>query len=230
MTCKAVFFDAGNTLLSLNYAAIVDALTREGFAVGRDEVWQAECRARVTLDPFLAEVQRRQSDNVFARYMRHICEELGIAWGDRTIRAMERLQEIDRQQSLWRGSAMPGAREVLDDLKARGYLLGVISNSDGRVESYLTEANLTAHLTVIVDSRIVGIEKPDPGIFDLALERTGVAPEQAVYVGDFYSLDVVGARNAGLDAILLDPLGAWPVLDCVKVKDLSEVPPLLPHP
>lgn len=230
MALRAVFFDAGNTLLSLNYATIVDALAREGFPVGRDEVWRAECRARVMLDPFLAEVQLRESEVVFVRYMRHICEELGVAWGEKTKRALERLQEIDRRQSLWRGSAMPGAREVLGELKARGYLLGVISNSDGRVESYLDEADLTEYLSVIVDSRIVGIEKPDPQIFTVALERTGVLPAQAVYVGDLYSLDVVGARTAGLDAILLDPVGAWPALDCVKVKDLSEVPGLLPSP
>lgn len=230
MALRAVFFDAGNTLLSLNYATIVDALAREGFPVGRDEVWRAECRARVMLDPFLAQVQLRESEVVFVRYMRHICEELGVAWGEKTKRALERLQEIDRRQSLWRGSAMPGAREVLGELKARGYLLGVISNSDGRVESYLDEADLTEYLSVIVDSRIVGIEKPDPQIFTVALERTGVLPAQAVYVGDLYSLDVVGARTAGLDAILLDPVGAWPALDCVKVKDLSEVPGLLPHP
>lgn len=230
MALRAVFFDAGNTLLSLNYATIVDALTREGFPVGRDEVWQAECRARVMLDPFLAQVQLRESEDVFARYMRHICEELAVAWGDGTKRALKRLQEIDRGQSLWRGSAMPGAREVLGELKARGYLLGVISNSDGRVESYLDEADLTEYLSVIVDSRIVGIEKPDPQIFTVALERTGVLPAQALYVGDLYSLDVVGARRAGLDAILLDPVGAWPALDCVKIKDLSEVPGLLPSP
>jgi len=223
MTLTAVFFDAGNTLLSLDYGAIVDALEAEGFPVTRDEVWRAECRARVRLDPFLARIEVRESREVFSRYMRYTCEEMGIAWGERAERVLERLREIHRRESLWRGGAMPGARDVLAELKGKGYRVGVISNSDGRLETLVREAGLAGSLDVIIDSRVVGVEKPDPRIFHLALERTGVAPHEAIYVGDFYSLDVVGARRAGLEAILLDPLGAWPQLDCMKVQDLFEV-------
>ena len=227
MTLKAVFFDAGNTILSLDYAVIVDALERQGFLFDREGVWRAECRARVKLDPFLAEVTMRESPEVFCRYVRCICAEMEIPWGEKAERLLEELREINRRTNLWRGGAVPGAREVLEDLKANGFVLGVISNSDGRLEALLNEVGLAEHLSVIADSRLVGFEKPDPRIFHWALERTGVAPEQAVYVGDFYSLDVVGARGVGLDAILLDPLGVWPLLDCVKAKDLFEVRRLL---
>jgi FMN phosphatase YigB (HAD superfamily) len=92
----------------------------------------------------------------------------------------------------------------------------------------LNEVGLAEYFSVIVDSHVVGFEKPDPRIFHWALQRTGVTPNEAVYVGDFYSLDVVGARRVGLDAILLDPLGVWPLLDCVKAKDLFDVRSLLP--
>lgn len=224
---KAVFFDAGNTILSLDYALIADALRRQGFFVEREEVWRAECRARVTLDPFLAEVAVRESPEVFSRYVRYICEEMGISWGEKAERLLTELGEINRRTNLWCGGAVPGAREVLKGLKGNGYLLGVISNSDGRLETLLNEVGLAEYFSVIVDSRVVGFEKPDPRIFHWALERAAVTPDQAVYVGDFYSLDVVGARRVGLDAILLDPLGAWPILDCVKAKDLFEVRRLL---
>ncbi|HZX60515.1 MAG TPA: HAD family hydrolase [Candidatus Methylomirabilis sp.] len=227
MTLTAVFFDAGNTLVSLDYAAIVDVLAGEGFRVTRDEVWRAECRARVKLDPFLAQAEVRESREVFSRYMRTACEEMGISWGERAERILGRLSEINRREGLWRGGAMPGAREVLAGLKGKGYVVGVISNSDGRLETLVRDAGLAGSLDVIIDSRVVGVEKPDPRIFHLALERTGVAPHEAIYVGDFYSLDVVGARRAGLEAILLDPLCAWPQLDCVKVQDLFEVPGLV---
>jgi putative hydrolase of the HAD superfamily len=60
---------------------------------------------------------------------------------------------------------------------------------------------------VIVDSSVVGVEKPDPRIFTIALERLAEEPERAAYVGDFPDVDVVGARAAGLVAILLDPFG-----------------------
>ncbi|MFQ5803588.1 MAG: HAD family hydrolase [Candidatus Methylomirabilales bacterium] len=228
MTVKAVFFDAGNTILRLDYALIVDALKRQGFLVDQEEVWRAECRARVKLDPFLAEITVRESPEVFSRYVRYMCEEMGLLWGKKAERLLRELREINGHSNLWRGGAVTGAREVLEDLKGNGYLLGVISNSDGRLETLLNEVGLAEHLSVIVDSRVVGFEKPDPRIFHWALERTGVTPDEAVYVGDFYSLDVVGARRVGLDAILLDPLDAWPLLDCVKAKDLFEVRSLLP--
>lgn len=227
MTLTGIFFDAGNTLLSLDYAAIVDVLAGEGFPVTRDEVWRAECRARVRLDPFLAEVEVRESGEVFSRYMRYACEEMGIAWGERAERVLGRLSEINRRESLWRGGATPGASEVLDGLKKKGYIVGIISNSDGRLEALVRDAGLAGSLDVIIDSRVVGVEKPDPRIFYLALGRTGVEPHEAIYVGDFYSLDVVGARRAGLEAILLDPLGAWPQLDCMTVQDLFQVPGLV---
>ncbi|MEE9123698.1 MAG: HAD-IA family hydrolase [candidate division NC10 bacterium] len=227
MRLKAVFFDAGNTLLCLDYVAIVKALKEEGFLVSREEVWQAECRARVQLDPFLAQVEVRESAEVFSRYMRHTWEELGIPWEEKAERALKRLWEINRRQNLWQGGVMPGASEVLAALGEKGVLMGVISNADGRLETILNEAGLAGHFSVIADSRVVGIEKPDPRIFHWALERTGVLPEQAAYVGDFYSLDVVPARRLGLHAILLDPVGAWPPLDCVKAKDLFEVLSLL---
>jgi HAD superfamily hydrolase (TIGR01549 family) len=227
MTLTGIFFDAGNTLLSLDYAAIVDVLEVEGFQVTRDEVWRAECRARVRLDPFLAEIEVRESGEVFSRYMRYAFEEMGVAWGEKAGRVLERLSEINRRESLWRGGAMPGAYETLAELKGKGYIVGVVSNSDGRIETLVRDAGLAGPLDVIIDSRVVGVEKPDPRIFHLALEQTGLRPHEAIYVGDFYSLDVVGARRAGLEAILLDPLCAWPQLDCVKIRNLSQVPALL---
>ena len=60
----------------------------------------------------------------------------------------------------------------------------------------------------------MGVEKPDPRIFRIALERAGVAATEAVYVGDLYSIDVVGARAAGLSAILMDPGACWGARDC----------------
>ena len=59
----------------------------------------------------------------------------------------------------------------------------------------------------MIDSQLVGVEKPDPRIFAIALERLGLAPADGLYVGDIYEVDVIGARRAGLDVILLDPMG-----------------------
>ena len=67
---------------------------------------------------------------------------------------------------------------------------------------------------MVIDSAVEGVEKPDPAIFRLALERTGVAPEDALYAGDIYSIDVVGARAAGLRPVLVDEGDLYPDADC----------------
>src|SRR5439155_821366 len=72
----------------------------------------------------------------------------------------------------------------------------------------------------VVDSGEVGVEKPNPRIFELALARAGVAAAEAAYIGDFYSIDVKGATAAGLRAVLLDPGGFWGARDCAMAPDL----------
>ena len=110
--------------------------------------------------------------------------------------------------------------ELLADLARRGYVLGVISNSNGTVEGALEEVGLRRHLAFVIDSAVAGVEKPDPRIFRLALERGGVEAADATYIGDLYHIDVRGAEGAGLNAVLLDPAGAWGDVPCRKAPDV----------
>jgi putative hydrolase of the HAD superfamily len=72
----------------------------------------------------------------------------------------------------------------------------------------------------VLDSALVGVEKPDPAIFRAALTALGVAAEEALYVGDLYEVDVVGARAAGIEAVLLLPNAAAPGPECRRVESL----------
>jgi putative hydrolase of the HAD superfamily len=99
----------------------------------------------------------------------------------------------------------------------------VISNSDGRVAEALDAVGLGEVFEVIVDSRIAGVEKPDPRIFHVALEGMQLAAADALYVGDLYEVDVVGARRAGMDVILLDPAGAHAGRDVPTAPDVAAV-------
>jgi len=105
-------------------------------------------------------------------------------------------------------------------LRPDGVRLAVVSNSNGTVAELLRVVGLAGHVDAVVDSRIVGVEKPDPRIFHHAAAVLEVLPEEAVHVGDLYSVDVLGARAAGCRAILLDPAGAWTAADCPKAADL----------
>jgi putative hydrolase of the HAD superfamily len=79
----------------------------------------------------------------------------------------------------------------------------------------------------MLDSQLEGVEKPDPRLFELALEQAGGRPETTLHVGDFYWIDVQGARAAGLRAVLLDSAGLYPEADCPRIRSLGELPDLL---
>ncbi|HXG64093.1 MAG TPA: HAD-IA family hydrolase, partial [Blastocatellia bacterium] len=78
-----------------------------------------------------------------------------------------------------------------------------------------------------IDSFLVGVEKPDRRIFHIALEKAGVSAQEAAYVGDLYSVDVLGARQAGLLPVLYDPYQLNPEADCLKIQTIGDLPVLL---
>jgi len=103
-------------------------------------------------------------------------------------------------------------------LKQRGLILGLISNL------IIGEVHLESYLDFIVTAQEVGADKPEPPIFMAALERAGVKASQAVYVGDQYETDVVGARGVGIKPILIDRYDLMPeASDCPRIHSLSEV-------
>jgi len=134
--------------------------------------------------------------------------------------------KLASDEMLWRRTE-EGTAQVLNDLKRAGYILAVVSNSDGRIENAFKQAGLSSYFDFFIDSYIVGVEKPDPAIFRLATERAMVLPEQSVYVGDLYLVDVVGARNAGLIPILYDPFQFNSEPDCLTIQSISGLKPLL---
>jgi putative hydrolase of the HAD superfamily len=218
---RAVIFDAGNTLLRMNYAIIAAELRARGRAVTPDQVEEAELRARVRLDPHLAPGASTESTTIHGRYLRYLLEHLAVT-DEAEIEAIARWRRgYNAPVGLW-NRADPEALSALRAVRAAGLVAGVISNSNGSVRSILEETGLVAHLHFVIDSSVVGVEKPDPRIFHLGLREAGVAAGDAVYVGDLYSVDVLGARAAGLAGILLDPGGFWGPRDCHLARGLDE--------
>ena len=82
-------------------------------------------------------------------------------------------------------------------------------------------------VAAIIDSGAVGVAKPDPAIFALALDVAGTTAERAIHVGDAYQYDVRGARAAGVRPLLVDPLGLRYDVDCERISSLLDVPALL---
>jgi len=186
-----------------------------------DQVEEAELRARVRLDPHLAPGASTESTTTHGRYLRYLLEYLAIT-EEAEIEAIARWRRgYNPPVGLW-NRADPEAISALRAVRAAGLVAGVISNSNGSVRSILEATGLAAHLHFVIDSSVVGVEKPDPRIFHLGLREAGVAADEAVYVGDLYSVDVLGARAAGLEGVLLDPRGFWAPRDCHLASGLDE--------
>jgi len=126
--------------------------------------------------------------------------------------------------------AAPGAAQALQRLGAAGLALAVVSNATGTVEQQLAEHRICsvdggacARVAVVVDSHLVGVEKPDPAIFGIALEALGVEPERSIHVGDSVHFDVQGARAAGVRPVHLDPYRLCGAGDHAHVRSLEEL-------
>jgi HAD superfamily hydrolase (TIGR01509 family) len=194
---RAVLFDAGNTLVFLDYARLAEGvgsilglpLTGEGLSRHGAAAARAMERAAGT-------DQERAAAYLEALFL------LGGVPQERLGEVRDCLRRMHRERHLWSSVAKQTA-QALRRLRAAGLRLGVVSNSDGRVEQALEAAGLRDYFDVVLDSALLGVEKPDPRIFLAALDALGVAPEEALYVGDLYEVDIVGARAAGMAAVLL---------------------------
>jgi FMN phosphatase YigB (HAD superfamily) len=218
---RAVLFDAGNTLLRMNYPAIAGHLRSRGRAVPIEAIEEAEMRARVRLDADLACGTSTEGRPAQDLYLGYLLEGLGVTSPDEIEAAAGFRRDYNAPRGLF-DRADPEAQATIRRAKAAGLVAGVVSNSNGCVRALLEGAGLAADLDFIIDSGLVGVEKPDRRIFELGLREAGVMAGDAVYVGDLYSVDVLGSRAAGIRPILLDPRGYWGPRDCAVARDLPE--------
>ena len=118
----------------------------------------------------------------------------------------------------------PDAMPTLDRLESTGVPLGVISNFEEWLERLLDALGVTRYFPVRVISGIEGVEKPDPRIFEIALERAGVSAAETVYVGDHPYFDVEAAGEVGMLPILIDRRGRYADADCIRITSLEDLP------
>lgn len=221
---RACVFDAGGTLIHPDWerlAALAEA--RAGRRFGAEEMRRAfgemlkSVGAPVPGRPLIDQSGRHWTFR--AMYGGLGLEEAACA------ELVGRIDAAHAERHIWCGCD-PDAPRVVDELKRRGLLVGVISNTeDGRVRDALEAAGLGGRFDVIVDSHLVGFSKPDPAIFRHALGLLGVEAHEAVFVGDSYAHDALAARAAGLAAVLLDPLDLHPEAVCPRIRALGDLLP-----
>lgn len=222
---RGVLLDAGNTLVFPDPARIREVLSAHGADASPELFREAEREARLALSLAVGERATGHEDQFWHDYFTTIFRRSGV--GDEGLDAVgHALRSLHATDHLW--THVPeGTDAALRALLAAGYRVGVVSNADGRVEALLEERGLTPLVEFVLDSHVVGVSKPDPRIFRMGVERLGLAPEEVLYVGDLYAVDVLGARAAGLRAVLLDPFDALDRWQVDRIPSVLELPAYL---
>lgn len=220
----AVLFDAGNTLVYIDPRRMCELFAAEGVELDEAGFRRAELEARRTLHDDIARGAKGTEPELWGRYFSTLFTASGV--GEDTFeRVSARVRDEHRRNHLWTHT-IEGTRGVLGSLLDQGYRLAVISNADGRVEDLLVRTELRDCFEFVIDSEVVGMEKPDPAIFLEACGRLDLPPRDCLYVGDLYPVDYVGATSAGLHGVLIDPLGLYDGR-APRVASLAELPAFL---
>jgi putative hydrolase of the HAD superfamily len=218
---RAIFFDAGNTLVFADRNRTLAALIARGVEVSQDAIFAAERASRRFRDANTAGDPKHTDQQFWNIYYQELLS-LYPAHAD----ALSELVAAARNSAAW-SVVPPGTRETLLQLKKK-YRLAVISNSDGHIADLFVRLGLADCFESITDSGRVGFQKPHPEIFRTALRSLDVFAEESVYVGDVYSIDYTGAQSVGMKGILMDPFGTYAQNGLPRVTNLSEVEKLLP--
>ena len=227
---KAIFFDLDGTLrhsvpsggevftdyvvtlgLEVNEEARLRAIRWEHF------YWASSVDLRNDLLAHSAE-----TENFWIEYSRRRLIALGASpeWAmEFAPRISMHMGEVYKPESI----VPEDVRRTLPQLKESGYILGVISNRDKPFHDLLQDHGIGEFFDFSLAAGEVNIFKPDPGVFDHGLQRVKLSAKEVIYVGDNYYADVVGARAAGLQPVLYDPLGIFPDPDCATIKSFDEL-------
>ncbi len=217
---RAVFFDIGNTLFFYNYPFLSDLL-KERFEIDRHP--QELEAVHYSLNEVIQQKVKEHRDHqtlvreVYALWL----DELGVD-GERIPRIVDVVGAHPFPHMFW-ARIGEGVRDTLEWLRERHVKLGVISNAEGQIQRLLEHVGVHEYFGVVLDSKVVGVEKPDVRIFEKALDALGVAADEALHVGDLVEADVRGARDAGITPVLVDRENRYPDIDCLRVRNVCEL-------
>ncbi|MEX2503601.1 MAG: HAD family hydrolase [Egicoccus sp.] len=223
---EAIVLDVGGVLLLPDPAVVGAALRESGVDHDTAALSAAHYGGVAALD---AAPQDWQFGGAPSPYVRGLSIAAGVAEADLD-RAAAALVPVFARPAIevWRHET-PWARAGLQRLAAAAIPTALVSNADGTVEAQMHLHEFAQvgpgpglDVVAIIDSAIQGVSKPDPRVFDPALAALGLPAERCAYVGDTVSYDVVGARNAGLEPIHLDPYGTCRADDHPHVATLDQ--------
>jgi HAD superfamily hydrolase (TIGR01549 family) len=219
---NTVFLDAGGVLCHPSWPRVSAALASEGVSISAAALAAAEPFAKRDIDK--PSVVGATTDSIRGwLYFDKVLEHAGVTVCDATDAALAMMREYHRLENLWE-EVPADVVPALQRFRALGLTLVVVSNANGRLKHLFDRLGLTAYFDVVFDSHDWNVEKPDPRLFQIALERSGADAASTAHVGDLFHIDVAGARAAGLrEGVLLDAAGLYSDADCRRIQQLDEL-------
>ena len=216
-----LIFDAGGVLVFPNFDILAEMGNRAGINTSPPEIAEAHARLFWGLDVHIAQYHQFPTISYFLDIFKQITDS-----EEKTKAAFELTVQADKIKHIWT-TTRPWVGESLRKLKKQGYQMAVISNSDGRVDQILQDLDIRGYFEIVIDSFVVGVEKPDSRIFEIALQTLNWDPDDTIYLGDIFYIDIWGANQAGLGAIHLDMMGLYNGWEGIHIPSIQELPYLL---
>ncbi|MCC7008146.1 MAG: HAD family hydrolase [Acidobacteria bacterium] len=216
-----IFLDAGGVLIYPNWHRVADMLRAHGIAAESDALLAMEPGAKRLMDESARHAGSADASRMLD-FFGTVLDRAGVPAGETRDAAMADVRAYHATHNIWERSPAHVV-PALEALKARGAKLVVASNANGVLHRCFDRLGLTPYFDVICDSFFEGVEKPDPRFFQRLLARAGSRAETTVHVGDLFHVDVVGARRAGLRAILLDEHDLYGDMDVARIRTLTEL-------
>ena len=219
MAIRVIFFDVGNTLLFPNRARILVPLQQRGHVPTLEQWLAVERKTKPEFDRAV-EQGARIDHGFWWLFYTQLLHDLGLTAESADDDSLLDALVANTQQSANWDQIHPGTLQALHRIGS-DHPIAVISNADGKIDAVLRRCGIAECFQCITDSGIVGHEKPHPAIFEAALQKMNAKPAESVYVGDVYSIDYLGARNAGMHAVLFDVAGAYRDRGFPRVESLE---------
>ncbi|MDQ7053880.1 MAG: HAD-IA family hydrolase [candidate division KSB1 bacterium] len=209
-----MLFDVGHTILFPNGKFFYDLAVSYGSSMPFDDFAQLGARVK-------EKAYRENPTNPYKMWFTEWFISAGVD-SSHLPAIYAAIRQRHEERNLW-DTLEPSIPEVLIRLRERGFVLGVISNADGTIQQMLQDLELDDYFKCIIDSAVVGIEKPDARIFLKAARILGLTAETCVYIGDQWLIDGQGAANAGMMPVILDPFEVAQDVGCLRIRRLMDI-------
>lgn len=217
-----LLFDAGGTLVFPDQPFLIRQAQACGIELSAEQLFNGYCNLIYTLDCQARDSNEFPDVHWPQDYARDLLKNFDIDGA--TVKRINRaVQARSKRRSLWTFT-FPWVYNTLSRLAKSGFGMSVISNSPGRTDRVLDYVGLSYYVDCVFDSKLLGVDKPDPGIFEKALRSLELEPSDALYVGDVFEVDVRGANAAGIGAVHLDPQGLYDGWPGVHLPNISYLP------